>query len=247
MRSLSIVIGARTALGRTLLAKLDPAEIVVCAARSSDEAVWLESHYPWHPVIRGDAAESALPFTRGPIRIYYCSTAPLLPSAAPGAQVLQSVLGELGLVRSVMNKCGTHRVHIAFASTASAALPSPHSICALTLERHLESLCAMRPDTLLSVFYPGRCIDRCAATSVSSLIYTSYARLACLMLKTAHSHAERRAVVGLDAHMLFIISLVRNIAPAARYMEPHPAFQAGISASPSRPVSPAKQAATSAY
>jgi len=201
MHSLSVVLGGRTALAREFLAVADPAEIVVLIGRNPDEVAWLKSRYPWFTVLNGWERDPTLPDTRGPVRIFWCSVEPPHISDIEVTDYCRAMFADLGMLRRLLERCRLLPVHIALVSSASAVLPYPHSMCALTIETAVEALCANRRQTVLSVFYPGRLVDRRTGSSAWGCFYTSQTRLARLMIKAATSESAQRRLVGIDARI----------------------------------------------
>ncbi|MBD3392750.1 MAG: hypothetical protein GF418_11675 [Chitinivibrionales bacterium] len=195
MKSLSIIVEPRTALGRALLVTLDPAEIVVLAARAPNDAAWLAAHYPWHPRLHLWEHDRVLPDIRGPIRVYSCDPVHGLPGQT------QDPSESLATLSRILRACGQGIIHVAFVSTIAALVPSPRSLRALSTLTGMEALCRRRPRTLLSVFYPGRCLDTRSTSSHRALFRTSCRGLARRMIQTASSAWPRNRVIGLDANL----------------------------------------------
>jgi hypothetical protein len=199
MNSLSILIHPKSPLGRAILAAQDPAEIIVPIACNPAEAEWLETHYPWFNIVRLYEQSISIPSTTGPVRIFNCRTMPQAKDSPEAQDYKHTMLSDLSTLRRVLSLCGTLPAHILFVSTASAESPAPISLSALTVQSELERISVQRPDTKLSIFCPGKLNNYSTGTPFHT--FTTYSKLANIMIRTAVHSISGRIIVGTDAYL----------------------------------------------
>jgi hypothetical protein len=197
MNSISVILHPKSDLGRALLAAQDPAEIITPVASTQEQAEWLEKHYPWFNILRLFDSQTSLPFTGGPVRIFNCRTLPQTSASQENQNCRSEMLADLSVLRRILQICNSCPVHMVFVSTASAESPAPLSLCANTIQSELEKISAHRPNTNLSIFFPGRLNN--SISSTREFFSTSYPRLAKMMIKTAAKTISKRIVIGADA------------------------------------------------
>jgi hypothetical protein len=220
MHSLSIIIGPRTALGRTLCRIGDPSEIIVLIPRSADESEWLAQHYPWFIQYCPWDASSRLPDTRGPVRIMFCAANPQTREIRNPLRENQMLLDDLTTVKQLMNIYRHHRIHLVLASNSPASPYPQTNIPFFNTEAMLERLCGENGNAVLSVLHAGRLFDTEAEPAPRPMFATSLIKLARIMINRAQSDAPMSMTVGIDARWMALKINRRGHAPDARGFVP---------------------------
>ena len=217
---LVVIFGPQTRLARTLLTPSWMQEqTVMLLVRNQPEADRLSIVYPRATLLPTEATSVDMPEEKTAVGILCCAFGVIHPTIPDPENDMAIARRDLHLLRQLLLRYEEVPIHVVFVSSVLALSPQPRRayyagwkniLCATATH-----LVQHHPHGVFSAFYPGRLIERRDCARPTSLLYTSYRRLARELIDAVRLGTPRRRVVGLDARLWLAARMLANSRVAA--------------------------------
>ena len=212
---LVVVFGPQTRLAKALLSssswERETSFLLVARNAGEHEAVTLAQpraavHRAWEP-------DSPLPAEDEAVTIFCCAFGVIHPGTVVPAHDLERVEADCRALGAILRTYAERRVHLVFVSSALALCPRPGREYYAGWKNVAEGLERQMAEgshvACLSVFYPGRLVEKKEPLKPVSWLHSSYTELAEALVSSARQNRSRIAVFGLDARLWLTMQAVR--------------------------------------
>ncbi|MGE0143863.1 MAG: hypothetical protein AB7I19_08120 [Planctomycetota bacterium] len=207
MNTCSVIFGPRTRLGielaRTLPDRLSPRILVARDDRDEDSLTGID---PGALIARNDqpVKHQLSGFER--VEVYMCALGPIHPGDEAFDAHAESTARDLLVVEQLLTNVPRARLHLVFVSSILARVgpvPSRSYYAGFknVVEGRLSRLIAAHDRALMSVVHPGRLTTSRSVRRPTSLLQTTYQRLARRLIRIGSRDRSLRVAVGLDARL----------------------------------------------
>jgi hypothetical protein len=204
---LVVVFGPQTRLARALLASSSWASgtTFLLVARHITEYDALRVAQPGAALYQAWEPGSVLVDEGEAVAIVCCAFGPIHPGAAVAADDLRRADADCRALGAILRKYSELRLHLLLISTVLALCPRPGREYYAGWKNVVEGLVRQavepRREAGLSVFYPGRLVERKTLATPASMLQTSYRELAEEVVSDVRQNRSRRAVLGVDSRL----------------------------------------------
>lgn len=205
-----LIVGGKTRLAMSLFeaASASGHETFVVYA-STDEHAALQALYPASALL-----EASQRMEGRSLCIFVCAFGLAHPGKPDPQRHSERLLQDAALLFALVR---THAggVHVLLVSTVVALAP-PRDRCYYAGFKNLaESVVAAQlqgvEGAMLSVFYPGRLVERRSGSGPTGLLATPYRALARQMVDAARGSSDVNRIVGIDARLWLMVNAIRMI------------------------------------
>jgi hypothetical protein len=139
------------------------------------------------------------------ITVVCCALGPIHPQSPAPSTDAERVIADHQTMATLVRQRADVPLRLVFISSVLALCPSRgreyYAGWKNVLAGLVQALSAERDAIEVSVFYPGRLVDRKSVTQPKSLLHTSYAELAERVVAQVQESGPQERVIGLDARL----------------------------------------------
>jgi hypothetical protein len=204
---LVVVLGPQTRLAKAVLGSPSwgskTAFLLVTRNPGEYEAANLAQ--PSATLYRAWQPESPLPEENEAVAVVCCALGVIHPGAVVASRDLQGVSADHQILEAIVRKYANVPQHFVFISSVLALCPRPGREYYAGWKNVLQALvrhtAGSRRGVSVSVYYPGRLVEKRTLGTPGSFLHTSYAALAEVIVSNVRQNRSREAVLGLDSRL----------------------------------------------
>jgi hypothetical protein len=150
--------------------------------------------------------------------IHGCALGPIHPTRPDWDRDAASTSRDLSWLRQLLQVYSRVPVHVVFSSSVLALGPGGergyYAGWKCLIEATIAETAAQHGRARVSVLYPGRLVESRSLRRPASLLHSTYAHIARVMIASGSSSRPRRTLVGLDARLWLLLQGLRSAARA---------------------------------